>query len=78
MLVLFTESDYTVASAAIVSTCVLLHQITNIDDEPILNHGDRNPVLRGRIPNLQAFGVRLLQKDGNGAEIGVRGDYMTG
>lgn len=77
MLVLFTKGDDAVTRTAIVPRRVLLHQVANVDDEASLNHGDGNPVLGGRVPDLQAFGAGLLQKNGDGAEISVCGDWFA-
>lgn len=74
MLILLAEGDDTVAGAAIVSTCILLHQVTDVDDEAILDHGHRDPIFGGWIPHLQTLGARLLQQDRDGTEVSVGSD----
>lgn len=76
MLVLLTEGDNTVTGAAVVSPSVLLHQVTDVDDETALDYRYGDPVLSRRVPNLQALGSRLLQQDGDCTEVGVGSNWM--
>lgn len=76
MLVFLTECDNTVTGAAVVSTSVLLHQVTDVDDETALDYRHGDPVLSRRVPNLQALGSRLLQQDGDGTEIGMGSNWI--
>lgn len=76
MLVLLAKSDNTVIGTAVISTSVLLHQVTNVDDEPALDYWNGDPVLSRWVPDLQALCSWLLQQDGDGTEIRVGGNWI--
>lgn len=55
------KSKNPVPGAAIVPARVLLHHVTHVDDVRMLFRRDRDPSLRGWVPDLQAFGAHLLK-----------------
>lgn len=71
------RGDHTVSGAAIVPVGVAVHKITNVDHKGVLLGRHRDPCLGGRIPDFEAYGTKLLEENGNAAEIGMRANFCS-
>ncbi|KAI3391252.1 hypothetical protein diail_7670, partial [Diaporthe ilicicola] len=72
-----TERNNSVSRAAVVTIRPQLHYVAHVDDECIFLDRDRNPRLSGRVPDLEALAVGLLQEDGDTTKIGVVANCIT-
>lgn len=66
--------DDPVSGAAVVPGGPFVHRVAHVDDVGVFFDGHGDPGLGWGVEDFEAFGARLLEEDGDAAEVGVVAD----